>query len=194
MFFLIINKLDALMSQIYSWNETLYVSDSFPVHHQESFTVHTAMVYVSKPVWHIPLLCVQWKAPDDGQRNCLKHIEFHFKNKFEKLVHLVGFIIRNLSRCTVTWTSNKYVLLRSRSGCVTKFMYMTVGIVTRLWAWRCWFRYASGVARSFSVSKMSTPTVTAACTLRTGDSFGEGKWPGHGADHSSASGAEVKDT
>jgi len=31
---------------------------------------------VSKPVWHIPLLCVQWKTPDDGQRNCLKHVEF----------------------------------------------------------------------------------------------------------------------
>jgi len=34
------------------------------------------------------------KTPDDGQRNCLKHIEFYSKNKFEKLVHLVGFIIR----------------------------------------------------------------------------------------------------
>ena len=29
---------------------------------------------VSKPVWHMPLLCVQWKTPDDGQRNCPKHI------------------------------------------------------------------------------------------------------------------------
>ena len=34
------------------------------------------------------------KAPDDGQRNCPKHVEFYSKNKFEKLVHLVGFIIR----------------------------------------------------------------------------------------------------
>jgi len=25
---------------------------------------------VSKPLWHIPLLYVQWKTPDDGQRNC----------------------------------------------------------------------------------------------------------------------------
>ena len=33
------------------------------------------------------------KTPDDGQRNCLKHVEFYCKNKFEKLVHLVGFII-----------------------------------------------------------------------------------------------------
>ena len=34
------------------------------------------------------------KTPDDGQRNCPKHVEFYSKNKFEKLVNLVGFIIR----------------------------------------------------------------------------------------------------
>ena len=33
-------------------------------------------------------------TPDDGQRNCPKHVEFYSKNKVEKLVHLVGFIIR----------------------------------------------------------------------------------------------------
>jgi len=81
---------------------------------------------VTKPVWHIPLLCVQWKTPDDRQRDCSKHVEFYSKNKFEKLVYLVGFIIRiyhdsrwperhyitmnghmnvTISRCTVTWTS-----------------------------------------------------------------------------------------
>jgi len=49
---------------------------------------------VSKPVWLIPLLCVQWKTPGDGQRNCLNHVEFYSKNKFEKLVQLVNFIIR----------------------------------------------------------------------------------------------------
>ena len=74
-------KLDALISQIYFWNKTLHASDSSSLHHQEFFTVHTAMVNViqvcwqqlqfrpdparcqavSKPVWHIPLLCVQWK-------------------------------------------------------------------------------------------------------------------------------------
>jgi len=48
---------------------------------------------VGKPVWHMPLLRVQWKTPDDGQRNCPKHAEFYSKNKFEKLMHLVGFII-----------------------------------------------------------------------------------------------------
>ena len=39
------------------------------------------------------------KSPDDGQRNCPKHVEFHSKNKFEKLVHLVGFIIRKNRVC-----------------------------------------------------------------------------------------------
>ena len=90
-----------MISPIYFWNKTLHVSDSSFVHYQEFFTVHTTMVYViqvcwqySKYVWHIPLLCSQWKTPDDGQRNCPKHVEFYSKNKFEKLVHLVGFIIR----------------------------------------------------------------------------------------------------
>jgi len=56
-------QLDALISQIYFWNKTLHVSDSSSVRHQEFFTVHTAMVYV-----------IQWKTPDDGQRNCPKHV------------------------------------------------------------------------------------------------------------------------
>jgi len=35
------------------------------------------------------------KTHDDGQRNCPKYVEFYSKNKFEELVHLVGFIIRS---------------------------------------------------------------------------------------------------
>ena len=49
---------------------------------------------VSKPLWQTPLLCVQWKTPDDEQRSYPKHVEFYSKNKFDKFVHLVGFIIR----------------------------------------------------------------------------------------------------
>jgi hypothetical protein len=65
-------------------------------HHQEVFSLYTEQWYMSYrfAVWHIPLLCLQWKTPDDGQRNCPKHVEFYCKNKFEKLVHLIGFIIR----------------------------------------------------------------------------------------------------
>jgi hypothetical protein len=61
---------------------------------------------VSKPLWHIPLLRIQWKTHYNVQRNCPKDVDFHSKNKFEKLVHLVSFIIRNLTLCKVTWTSN----------------------------------------------------------------------------------------
>ena len=39
------------------------------------------------------------KTPEDGQRNCPKHVEFYSINKFEKLVHLVGFIIRIYAFC-----------------------------------------------------------------------------------------------
>ena len=45
-------------------------------------------------ICHTGLLCVQWKTADDGQMNCPKHVEFYSKNKFEKFVDLVGFIIR----------------------------------------------------------------------------------------------------
>jgi len=34
------------------------------------------------------------KTPDGRRRNYQKHVEFYSKNKFEKLVHVVGFIIR----------------------------------------------------------------------------------------------------
>jgi len=72
---------------------------------------------VSKPVWYISLLCVQWKT-DDGQRNCPKHVQFYSKNKFEKVLNLVGFSIRNynyllrndpeeLSSRIVTWHTKK---------------------------------------------------------------------------------------
>jgi len=59
---------------------------------------------VSKPVWHKPLLCVQGKTPDYGQRECPKHVKFYSKNKFEKLSASGWFYYKNLSRCTVTWT------------------------------------------------------------------------------------------
>jgi len=80
----------------------LYMFRTSPVHHQDIFHCTHSNTYrfadssqvVSKPVWHAPLLCVQWKTPDDGQRNSPKHVEFDSKNKFEKFAHPVGFIIR----------------------------------------------------------------------------------------------------
>jgi len=34
------------------------------------------------------------KTADDAQRNCPKHVEFNSKNKSQKSVHLIGFIVR----------------------------------------------------------------------------------------------------
>jgi hypothetical protein len=39
---------------------------------------------------------VQWKTPDDGQRNCLKHAGFLDKNKLGKISASVGFIRRKI--------------------------------------------------------------------------------------------------
>jgi len=36
------------------------------------------------------------KTADDGQRNCPKHVEFYSKNKFEKLVRLIGLIVMSM--------------------------------------------------------------------------------------------------
>ena len=83
--------------KIYFWNKTLHVSEISPVHHQEFFTVHTAMVYVIQVCWQLAsntYNACNDKTPVDGQRKFPKHVELYSKNKFEKLVHLVGFIIR----------------------------------------------------------------------------------------------------
>ena len=66
----------------------------------------TVMVYVIQVCWQqtcttYTIAVCKWKTPDDGQRNCPKHVEFYSKNKFEELVHLIGFIMGNsfLSNC-----------------------------------------------------------------------------------------------
>ena len=73
----------------------LHVAGSSSAHHQEFFTVHSALVYVIKLARHVPVPNVQWKTPDDGQRNCPKHVEFLNKNKFGKLVLLLVLLKRN---------------------------------------------------------------------------------------------------
>jgi len=44
--FLIIESTRCISFSNLFWKETIHVSDSSSVHHQEFFTVHTAMVYV----------------------------------------------------------------------------------------------------------------------------------------------------
>jgi hypothetical protein len=59
---------------------------------QQTCMTYTIAVYTAKNFW--------WWT-EELSETC----RVSSQNKFEKLVHLIGFIIGNLSRCTVTWTS-----------------------------------------------------------------------------------------
>jgi hypothetical protein len=92
------------------WHETLRVSDSSSVHHQEfilctlsNCICHTAFEQdqpwscskaVYKPVWHIALLSVQWINSWWWTEELSETCRVSGQNKFVKLVHLVGFIIK----------------------------------------------------------------------------------------------------
>jgi hypothetical protein len=93
-------------------HETLHVSDSSSVHHQEfihcklsngichtGFQQHQDGTAVpswscSKPVWHIPLLSVQWINSWWWTEELSETCRVSWQNKFVQLVHLVGFIIK----------------------------------------------------------------------------------------------------
>ena len=104
--------------------ETLHVSDSSSVHHQEF--IHRTLSNgwnvvpswscskaVYKPVWHIPLLSVRWINSwwwtDELSETC----RVSRQNKFVKLVHLVGFITNKLS-ATFIWTEGKCAISQTQ--------------------------------------------------------------------------------
>jgi len=90
----------------------LHVSDSFSVHHQEFFSVHTVMVYVVQVCWQLEsriraelvpsrscsqavnkTVCTvknSWWWTEKPSETCT----ILFQKKFEKWMHVVGFIIR----------------------------------------------------------------------------------------------------
>ena len=100
-------------------NETLNVLDSSFVHHQEFFILHTAMVYVIQVCWQLSCrvrielhsilmllascqqTCMTYTIAVCRVKNSWwwtkelsKTFRVLFQNKFDKLVHLVGFIIK----------------------------------------------------------------------------------------------------
>jgi hypothetical protein len=95
-------------------HETLHVSDSSSVHHQDFIhcTLNNGMsnrfvdsclagpgwnfssILVYKPVWHIPLLSVQWINSWWWTEELPETCRVSWQNKFVKLVHLVGFITK----------------------------------------------------------------------------------------------------
>jgi hypothetical protein len=92
------------------WHETLHVSDSSFVHLSGVYSLYTQQWYMSyrfadsfragpswscsKPVWHITLLSVQWINSWWWTEELSQTCRVSCQNKFVKLVHLVGFIIK----------------------------------------------------------------------------------------------------
>ena len=91
-------------------HETLHVSDSSSVHHQDFNHCNSAMVYVTqvcrqlssracrscskavyKHVWHIPLLSVQWLKSWWWTDELSETGRVSWQNKFVKLVHLFSY-------------------------------------------------------------------------------------------------------
>jgi len=61
---------------------TLHVSDSSPLHHKEFFIV--------RQKWYMSYRFADSLRAGSGRRNFPKYVEFYSKNKFERLVQLVG--------------------------------------------------------------------------------------------------------
>jgi hypothetical protein len=95
-------------------NKTLHVSDTSSVHHQEFihctlrkgiYHIHLLTAFeqdqwtcskavCTVPVWHIPLLSVQWINSWWRTEELSETCGVSCQNKFVKLVHLVGFITK----------------------------------------------------------------------------------------------------
>jgi len=94
--------------------------------------------------------------------NIFRMIQDDSENKFQKLVHLLGFTVRNLTRCTVIWKSDLHEAVNrvhhnsdSFSGCIilrlmiymyilfcrecaytlTSIQWRTIGVVHTFIAW-----------------------------------------------------------
>ena len=99
------------------------------------FTVHSAMVYVIqvcrhlsirawscskavyKPVWHIPLLTVQWINSWWWTEKPSETCRVSWQNKFVKLVHLVGFITKKFVTMHGHMNVKLFFYVSSRSIC-----------------------------------------------------------------------------
>ena len=78
------------------------------------------------------LLCVLCWTPDDGQRNCPTHVDFSSKNKnkFEILVHLVGFSIRICHDTRSSEYQIRHIVSRNLSTFASNFQKSFYGRLT----------------------------------------------------------------
>jgi len=94
------------------------------------------------------LLYVRSWTPDDGRKDRPKHVECHSKiNKFDTVVHLVGFTMGIILRCTALWKSktDSDILLSSDT---TLFIFSYL-----------WFRISKLLSFYLSVRRNSSRSV-----------------------------------
>ena len=83
-------------------NITLHVSDGLSVHHVR--WLHASMQSTNM------MLYVQSWTSDDGRKDHPKHVEWYSINS--KICASSWFYYRNMSRCTVPWTSDLLLCCR----------------------------------------------------------------------------------
>jgi hypothetical protein len=120
---------------LFCQRNSTYFGQFVCAHHQEFFTVHSALVYVMqvwwqleslkaliKPAWHIPVPNVQWKNSWWwAQTNCPKYVEFLWQNKFGKIVRLLVLLQRN------RWGT----VLSQKNSTRCKFIYSVITEVSK---------------------------------------------------------------
>ena len=120
---------NALISRIYSWNKTLHVSNSYSIHHQEFFTVHTAMVYVIQVCWQLAsrirmerinfsILFLEWNSTCFGQFS-VHHQEFFTVHT--AMVCVIQVCWQLASRIRMECTNFSNLFLEWNSTCFGKF-------------------------------------------------------------------------
>ena len=71
-----------------------------------------------------------WSCSQARHRNCLEHVQFYSKNKFEKLVQLVGFIIRREPKHVVERNNVRIHLNKIIELCLTIFcLYFIIRVI-----------------------------------------------------------------
>ena len=133
---------------------------------------------VSKQVRHIILLCVQWKTPDDGQRNCPKLVEFHSKNKFweisasswfycKKQPFLAGLLLTEIKPCSVLnhitfiFDLRTWDLRTKPAGCLVSTRAISIKFDTFeiTWCFKFW-RFRTWALKSIELMQKVTLWVT----------------------------------
>ena len=104
----------------------LYMFRTVPLSIIRSFPLYTQQWYMS---YRFAVCTVEnsWWRTEELSETCRVSLQ---NKKFEKLVHILGSFIRNLSHCTVIWTSKSNP-------------HISTLLVTCHWLTICWILYVS---------------------------------------------------